>query len=294
MKKWFLPLFFGLMMLGALPVLAEGPLPEIPGTLPEAQRLMLETQRTDIVQKKEAINKMVERFNVTCNEVPENSPELKRCIGEQQVIRRKKEALIKKIKAFKEMLARVTNPETPVASTPVGDVTRLGGSVANMVMDAIQENAHDLDKASDSMARKLRENPGGQELRDATSYVLGMAIGNNTAQNPVPQLSEDQLLRDRASVSSVQLFSGTPADRVSPFPVSPRELESLQKWEDARNKIFLDALSRNPDSFSNVREELEKKAKDAPGDLALRAALRIAQGAEVYQSDIERAGPAAR
>lgn len=162
----------------------------------------------------------------------------------------------------------------PARDVPKQDVTRLGNTVANIVMDAIQENKHDLDKAYKNLLGELNKNSGDQDLRDAASYLLGMSIGHDLAGHQTPKLSQEQIARDKAAVQR----------KFTPFPGST----ALQKWELERFGIYTKTLSQNSDNFSATREDLEKRAKADPNNMALRGALRIAQGAEVYQGDIDR------
>lgn len=173
-------------------------------------------------------------------------------------------------------------PPSPVRDVPKRDVARLGTEVANLVMDAIQANEHDLDKCYADLLGKVGKAPRNQDLRDATSYILGMSIGNDLAGNPVPKLTPEQIARDKAAVRGPTLLESLRPQ--SPFPASPK----IQKWEQERFSIYQDALSQYGDNITIVRENLEKRAKAAPDDMALRGALRIAQGVEVYKDDINR------
>lgn len=263
-------------------------LPEIPAQASEGQRIVLEAARDSILHQKAALNAMIERFNQTCAEVEENSPEMQRCIGEQNVIQQKKDALQRKTRQFEYDVAQIAKGPAPKPVTAQDqDISRLGGVVANLVMDAIQRNGHDLDKADLDMRERLKENPGSQDQRDAASYILGMAIGNNIVGNPVPFVGwEQRQIEQGGMLGSLSVLGYEVASRSSPFPVSPRERADLQKWEENRNSVFLKALTDHDGDFTAAREDLEQQAKSSPDDKALRSALRIAQGAEVYQDDI--------
>ncbi|TAL27541.1 MAG: hypothetical protein EPN97_16880 [Alphaproteobacteria bacterium] len=176
----------------------------------------------------------------------------------------------------------------PVRDLPKKDVTRLGDKVASLVMDAIEEGDHDLDKSKEVLRGLLQKKPNNQEYRDAYNYIFGMWVGNMRAGLRPPQLGDDHYRR-----KSGRLPMGSGDDDllciVYPGNCEPSEKEKQQS-EKLNNDSFLAYYDvyKVKNDFSVVRSELEKRAKAAPDDMALRGALRIAQGAEVYQDDINR------
>lgn len=188
-----------------------------------------------------------------------------------------------------------TEPPSPVRDVPKKDVTRLGGEVANIVMDAIIEGGHDLEKSEDILRELLRKHPESQNLRDASSYIIGMALGHSAAGIPAPKISSEQVAREKARTLRIEARFEFSDDQemndeliamLTNKPLSNRA-NGFDKWLNERNEIFLDAITKHQD-YHAVFTELEKRAKADPDNMALRGALRIAQGAEVYQGDIKR------
>lgn len=161
---------------------------------------------------------------------------------------------------------------------PKPDPAHLGARAANLVLDAIQDSGHDLDKAARLLSAKIIEAPGDQDVRNATSYVFGMLIGVDRTGEPrragAPRLPPN--------IAAPGLLEG-----LSP-PATPADQRNRARWEGERNRLYLEAMTRNGKDIPATLADLEARARAEPDNSALQSALKVVQGIAVYTESPSR------
>lgn len=281
---------------------AKVSIPEIPDAISGPERTRLQRERQKIVTARDKLNEQIRKFNAECREIPEDSPKVQECGFEQDEIKDRKlffkediDWLTKEIasnmpqKSAAPVGVKIkVKPQAPPQDAPRADALKLGAKVAGLVLDAIEHGGHDLDKSDMFMRDLLKGHPADRDIRDASSYITGMMIGNGMAGNPPPEMTQDQLAKQARMLPLGAQYdlAGFLNEREDAFMQAFNSID-LGNWMDERDSIYLNLSGKHSD-FSAQRQELEKRLQHDPGNDALRAALRMTQGAEVYQGDINR------
>jgi len=185
---------------------------------------------------------------------------------------------------------RVTPPPPPKPVNPVfdpakpakeygprpEDIRRLGPRAGDMVMDAIQKGRNNPNQSKRILEDHLRMAPADPDLRDASSYIIGMSIGRDITGNLGRPLSPADLAR---------LNRPTPGlDSVPASVFGPRmsDLTNLKRWEDQRNQAVSAAMDRHNSDIAAALADLEAQARRKPDDDVARGALRVMQGIAVF------------
>lgn len=183
-------------------------------------------------------------------------------------------------------LGEMKDAPGPVREVPKNDVSRLGDRVANYVMDAIVHGDHDLEESKRILWRVLQAKPESIDYRDAYSYITGMEMGRFLANMPSSRFTPEEFhkMAPKVRMDDAIVFVTMVAGEMP----SEEQLLGVEQWDRDVFEAFLEVHKKYPQNFTAVREELEARAKADPGNGVLRGALRQAQGAEVYQDDINR------
>lgn len=176
-----------------------------------------------------------------------------------------------------------------MAPAKIPDVRHLGAPTANLVMDAIEASNRGLDVAVKRLDDALYRQPNDQNLRDAYAYIKGMNIGESLAGMEGKSEAPMSLFVD----SLEQRKPYTPAldriERSPPADVSAQQLKDFMAWDSQFRKLAVEAINRKGGNFEAARDDLERRLKVDPSDMALRSAFRVMQGAAVYEDDIAKA-----
>lgn len=170
----------------------------------------------------------------------------------------------------------IFNPTPRTFEPRPEDIRRLGERAGTIVLDAIEKGGPSLDKSRTVLEDLLKMAPSDPDLRDASSYVAGLAMGRSRTEVPTRSLTTNDLTRMNTAKPGL--------DSVKPSLLAPTltEMTNLKRWEDARNFTVIQALKRNDDNVSAAMAELEGMARRSPEDAVLRGALRLVQGMENY------------